>query len=61
MVNKQLSEFEKDQIVAYSDCELTLCDIAKKLNHHHSSVYVFLKNYIFVNHLLKAWTDIIRQ
>ena len=43
--NKQLSEFEKGQIAAYNDCELSLCDIAKKLNRYHYSIDVFLKNY----------------
>ena len=33
MANKQLSEFEKGLIVAYNNCERSLHDIAKKLNH----------------------------
>ena len=39
MACKQLSEFEKAQIVAYNHCELPLGDIAKKLNRHHFVVY----------------------
>ena len=42
MASKQLSEFEKVQIVAYNDCGLSLGDIAKKLNCHHSSIDAFL-------------------
>ena len=44
MVSKHLSEFEKSQIVAYNDCGLPLCNIANKLNHHHSSHDVHLKD-----------------
>ena len=40
-----MSEFEKGQIVAYNDCELSLWDIAKKLYYIHSSIDIFLKNY----------------
>ena len=43
MGSKQLSEFEKGQIVAYNDFGLSLCDMAKKLNHHHLSIHVFLR------------------
>ena len=43
MASKQLFEFEKGQIVAYNDCGLSLHSIAKKLNHHHWSIDVFLK------------------
>ena len=43
MACKQMSEFEKGQIVAYNGCELSLYDIAKKLNCHHWSIDVFLK------------------
>ena len=39
-----MSEFQKGQIVSCNDCELLLCDIAKKLNHDHSSIDVFLRN-----------------
>ena len=44
MASKQLSKFEKDQIVTYNNFEQSLCNIAKKLNHQHSSIDVFLKN-----------------
>ena len=46
MVCKQLSEFEKKkgQIEACNDCELSLRDIAKRLNRYFSSIDVFLKN-----------------
>ena len=43
MASKQLSKFEKGQIVAYNNHGQSLCDIAKKLNCHHSSIDVFLK------------------
>ena len=43
MVCKQLSALEKGQIVACNDCEMSLYDIAKKLNSPHSSFNVFLK------------------
>ena len=49
MMSKQLSNFEKDPIVTYNDHGWLLCDIVRKLNHHHSSIDVFLKNY------LKKW------
>ena len=45
MTNKQLSEFEKGQIVAYNDYGLSFYDIAKEFNWYHSSIDVFLKNY----------------
>ena len=45
MASKQLSELEKDQIVAYTDCRLLLYNIAKKLNHYHSFNDVFIYNY----------------
>ena len=45
MTGKQLSEFPKGQIVAYNDCELSLCDITKKLDCSHSSIDVFHQNY----------------
>ena len=45
MANKQLSEFDKGQIVAYNNCWQSLRAIAKKLNHHHSSINVFPTNY----------------
>ena len=44
MACKQLSKFENSKIVAYNDCGLSLPDIAKKLNHHHSPIDIFLKN-----------------
>ena len=34
MASKQLSPFEKGQIVIYNDCDLSLGDIAKKLSPH---------------------------
>ena len=43
MSSKQLS-LKKRQIVAYDDCGWSLYNIAKKLNCHHSSADVFLKN-----------------
>ena len=45
MANKQLSEFEKGQIVVYNDCGLSLRDIAKKFNHRHSLDDIFQSNY----------------
>ena len=45
MENKHLSECEKEQIVAYSNCRQSLHDIAEKLNQHHSLIDVFFKNY----------------
>ena len=45
MASKQKSEFEKCQIIAYYDSRLLLRDIAKKLNRHHLSIDVFLKDY----------------
>ena len=45
IASKQFSEFEKDKIMACNDCRQSLCDIAKKLNHHHSSINILLKNY----------------
>ena len=45
IVYKLLSEFRKGQIVPYNDYGLSLCDTAKKLSSHHSSIDVFLKNY----------------
>ena len=45
MVSKQLSEFEKGQIMAYDDCGLSLSNIAKKFDYRHLSIDVFLKNY----------------
>ena len=47
MVGKQLSEFEKVHLAAYNDSELSFCDIAKKFNHHPSSIDVFLKKIWF--------------
>ena len=44
VLNKQLSKFEKGQIVARYHYGLSLCGIAKKLNCHHSSIDVFHKN-----------------
>ena len=38
------SEFEKGQIVAYNHYGLSLCNIAKKLICHHSSIDVFLRS-----------------
>ena len=43
MASKQLSEFEKGEIIVYNDCGHSLCEIAKKLDDHHSSLDVFLK------------------
>ena len=40
-----MSKFEKGQMVTYNDCRLSLHDIAKKVNCHHPSTDVFLKNY----------------
>ena len=45
MVDNQLSEFKKGQIVDYNDCNLSLCDITKKFNHHCSSIDIFFQNY----------------
>ena len=45
MACKQLSEFEKEQIMAYNDYGRWFFDIAKKLNCHHSLINIFLKNY----------------
>ena len=42
MAWKQLSDFDKGQIVASNDCRLSL-HIAKKLNYHHSSIEVSSK------------------
>ena len=44
MAIKQLSEFVKDQIVAYHDYGQSFGNIAKKLNKHHSAMNDFLKN-----------------
>ena len=45
MARKQLSGFEKGQIVAYNNSRLSLRDLAKKLNRHPSSTGVFIKSY----------------
>ena len=45
MAHKQLSEFEKAQIIAYNHYGLFLGNIAKKSNCHYLSVDVFIKNY----------------
>ena len=45
MTSKQLSEFEKSQIVAYSDCGQSFCNIAKKLNRDNTLTDVFFKIY----------------
>ena len=44
MASKQLSEFEKGQIVAYNDSGLWFNGIIKKLN-HYSLIDVFYKNF----------------
>ena len=45
MVNKQFSKFEKGLIVAYIDCELSLHNIAKKLNYHQILIVInYLNN-----------------
>ena len=43
MANMQLSEFEEGQIVAYNYFGLPLYNIARKLNHHHSSIKKILE------------------
>ena len=45
MEGKQLSEFQNGQILVYNDSHLSIYNIAKKLNHHRSSIDVFLKNW----------------
>ena len=45
MTSKQLSEFEKSQIVTYNDWGLSLCDITKKLNCFRSSIDILPINY----------------
>ena len=42
---KQLSEFEKSQIMAYTGGRQSVGDIVKKLNGYHSSIDVFLKKW----------------
>ena len=56
MAGKQLTEFEKDQIVTYYDCGLSLCNNEKKLNCYYSSIDIFLKNHIFVKSLVEGMT-----
>ena len=43
MACKQLSEFEKDQIMAYNDCGLSLHNIAKKFTIIHQLVFSLKK------------------
>ena len=45
MSYKQLSEFEKGQIVAYDDCGLSLREIGRKLGRDHGGIGKFLKKY----------------
>ena len=44
MVIEQFSVFEKRQILAHNSCELSLQNVAKKLNQHHSSIDILFKN-----------------
>ena len=45
IASKQLSEFEKGQIVTYNDCGQSFHVIPRKLNHYHSSTDVFPPNH----------------